>query len=127
VYWSPTISVFEYFNDDITGLTQSLNKAYRAKLKIVYGTDIGSFPWTWSEAKEFEIYVKKAGFTSMDAIKTATTNTAELLGINDRLGSLEKGFIADIIAVKGNPMNDIILLQNISFVMKEGKIYKHIQ
>jgi imidazolonepropionase-like amidohydrolase len=127
VYWSPTISVFEYFNDDITGLTQSLNKAYRAKLKIVYGTDIGSFPWTWSEAKEFEIYVKKAGFTSMDAIKTATTNTAELLGINDRLGSLEKGFIADIIAVKGNPMNDITLLQNISFVMKEGKIYKHIQ
>jgi imidazolonepropionase-like amidohydrolase len=60
----------------------------------------------------------------MQAIKTATINSAELLYINDRLGILEKGFIADIIAVKGDPLNDITLLQKVSFVMKEGKIYK---
>jgi imidazolonepropionase-like amidohydrolase len=61
----------------------------------------------------------------MDAIRTATVNAAELLRMENRIGSLEKGFFADIIAVKGNPLNDITLLQNISFVMKEGKIYKH--
>ena len=61
----------------------------------------------------------------MDAIKTATVNAAELLRMEARIGLLEKGFVADIVAVKGNPLNDITLLQNISFVMKEGKIYKH--
>jgi len=91
----------------------------------VCGTDIGSFPWTINQAKELEYYVKNRGLSPMDAIRTATVNAAELLRMENRIGSLEKGFFADIIAVKGNPLNDITLLQNISFVMKEGKIYKH--
>ena len=126
VYWCPTSTVFEYFGggSPLDTTYHYLGKAMKAGLKIVCGTDIGSFPWTTNEAKELEYYVKKAGFTPMQAIKTATINSAELLSINDRLGILEKGFIADIIAVKGNPLNDITLLQKVSFVMKEGKIYK---
>jgi len=126
VYWSPTSTVFEYFGGGsrLDTAYHYLGKAMKAGLKIVCGTDIGSFPWTTNEAKELEYYVKKAGFTPMQAIKTATINSAELLSINDRLGILEKGFIADIIAVKGDPLNDITLLQKVSFVMKEGKIYK---
>ena len=125
VYWSPTISISEYYDADLTGIYKQLNNANKAKLKIVCGTDIGSFPWTINQAKELEYYVKKGGLSPMDAIRTATVNAAELLRMENRIGSLEKGFFADIIAVKGNPLNDITLLQNISFVMKEGKIYKH--
>ncbi|MGZ3999647.1 MAG: amidohydrolase family protein, partial [Mucilaginibacter sp.] len=94
------------------------------KLKIVLGTDIGSFPWNINDAKELEYYVKKAGFTPMDAIKTATINSAELLNRQDNLGQIRKSFIADIIAVKGNPLEDITLLQKVAFVMKNGVIYK---
>jgi len=125
-FWSPTISVLEF--EGATNMLnteyKSLNKAYKAHLKIVCGTDVGSFPWSVNEAKELEYYVSKAGFTAMDAIRTATINTAELLQIDHKLGSIEKGFIADIIAVKGNPLDDITLLQNVGFVMKEGKIIK---
>jgi imidazolonepropionase-like amidohydrolase len=96
-------------------------------LKIVCGTDIGSFPWSVNEAKELEYYVTKAGFTPMDAIRSATINAAELLGIDNKLGSVEKGFLADIIAVKGNPLDDIIALQKVVFVMREGKIYKQVK
>ena len=126
VYWCPTSTVFENFGggSQLDTAYHYLGKAMKAGLKIVCGTDIGSFPWSTNEAKELEYYVKKAGFTPMQAIKTATINSAELLSINDRLGILEKGFIADIIAVKGDPLNDITLLQKVSFVMKEGKIYK---
>jgi len=124
VFWSPTSTVYEYYRVQLDTTYYYLGKAMKAGLKIVCGTDIGSFPWTINEAKELENYVTKAGFTPMQAIKTATINSAELLSINDRLGVLEKGFIADIIAVKGDPLKDITLLQKVSFVMKEGKIYK---
>jgi imidazolonepropionase-like amidohydrolase len=60
----------------------------------------------------------------MEAIKSATMNAADLLGISDRLGSIEKGKIADIIAVNGDPLKDIKVLSLMSFVMKEGVVYK---
>ena len=126
VYWSPTMSAYEYYQADLSDTYKHLNNANKAKLKIVCGTDIGSFPWTINQAKELEYYVKKGGLSPMDAIRTATVNAAEMLRMETRIGLLEKGFIADIIAVKGNPLNDITLLQNVSFVMKAGKIYKHI-
>ena len=116
--------VNEYYHSPMDSLYKYLNKANQLKLKIVAGTDAGSFPWAINEAKELEYYVKNAGFSSMDALKTATVNTAELLGIDSKLGQLQKNFIADIIAVKGNPLDDISLLQHVAFVMKEGKIYK---
>jgi imidazolonepropionase-like amidohydrolase len=123
VYWSPTISVDEFFGSPMDSIYKYLNRAYQKKLKIVLGTDIGSFPWKNNEAKELEYYVKKAGLSPMDAIKTATINAAELLNKRD-LGQIQKNFLADIIAVKGNPLDDITLLQHVAFVMKEGKIFK---
>jgi len=101
-----------------------LNRAYKAGVPIVMGTDVGSFPWDINETRELEFYVRKGGLTPMDAIKTATLNTAKLLRIENKLGQIQKGFIADIIAVKGNPLEDISLLQHVDFVMKEGKVYK---
>ena len=64
------------------------------------------------------------GMSPMDAIKTATSNAAELLDKEKSLGTLQTGWFADIIAVKGNPLDDITLLQQVDFVMKDGKIYK---
>jgi len=122
--WCPTISVMEYYNLPLGSTYKYLNHAYKQNIKIVLGTDIGSYPWTNNQAKELEYYVKKAGLTPMDAIKTATLNPAELLGKQNTLGQVQKGFIADIIAVKGNPLDDITLLQHVGFVMRGGKIYK---
>ena len=106
------------------GKYEMLNRAYKQGLKIVCGTDIGSFPWTVKQAKELEYYVKKVGMTNMDAIKTATLHAAELIGMSNELGSVEKNFIADIIAVKGDPTVNIEALQQVVFVMKQGIIYK---
>lgn len=124
VYWCPTISVFEFYKRHLDTVYKYLNRANKANLKIVMGTDMGSFPWENNNVKELEYYVKKAGFSPMDAIKTATVNSAELLNKQNDLGQVKKSFIADIIAVKGNPLTDITLLQNVAFVMKDGKIYK---
>jgi imidazolonepropionase-like amidohydrolase len=124
VYWCPTIS-WEISNDRIPkGKYEILNLAYKQGLKIVCGSDIGGFPWGNIQAKELEYYVKKIGMTNMDAIKTATLNAAELLGLAQELGSVEKGFIADIIAVKGDPTINIEALQQVVFVMKQGVIYR---
>jgi imidazolonepropionase-like amidohydrolase len=73
--------------------------------------------------KEFE-YMVEAGMPAMEAIKSATMNAADLLGISDRIGSIEKGKYADIIAVKGDPIKDIKVLSAMDFVMKEGVVYK---
>jgi imidazolonepropionase-like amidohydrolase len=125
VYWCPTISVYEYYHDDhLENTYKYLHKAYLMKLKIVMGTDVGSFPWRLNETKELEYYVKKAGLSPMDAIKTATSNAAELLDKQESLGQIRTNYLADIIAVKGNPLEDITLLQQVGFVMKEGGIYK---
>lgn len=124
VYWCPTISVFEYYKDPVDTVYKYLKRAHKLNLKIVMGTDIGSFPWSINDAKELEYYVKNAGFSPIDAIKTTTVNTAELLNMQDKLGQIKKAYIADIIAVKGNPIDDITLLQNVAFVMKGGRIYK---
>src|ERR1035437_2614901 len=124
VYWCPTVTVAEYFKMPMDTIYKYLNRANNKKLKIVMGSDAGSFPWSINEAKELEYYVVKAGFTTMDAIKTATVNAAELLEKDNTLGQIKKNFTADMIAVKGNPLEDITLLQKIAFVMKDGKIYK---
>ena len=124
VFWCPTISVFEYFHEPMDTVYKYLNRAYKRDLKIVMGTDIGSYPWAENDVKELEYYVTKAGFTPMDAIKTATVNSAELLGRENKSGQVSPGFLADIIAVKGNPADDIKLLQTVAFVMKNGKIIK---
>ena len=124
VSWCPTISVYEHFKYNLDSTYSYLHKAYQQHINIVMGTDIGSYPWDNNEVKELEYYVTKAGLTPMDAIKTATLNTAALLGKQHELGQVEKNYIADIIAVKGNPLDNITLLQHVDFVMKAGKVYK---
>jgi imidazolonepropionase-like amidohydrolase len=124
VYWCPTMSWEESRNRASQSKYKVLSYANRSQMKIVCGTDAGSTPRTVPQARELVYYVQKAGFTPIDAIRTATVNVAGMLKKQDQLGSLEVGFLADIIAVKGNPLDNIALLENVEFVMKNGKIYK---
>ncbi len=101
---------------------RGLAYAYKKKMKVALGTDAGSFPWAVNQAKEFEYLVTKAGFSPMDAIKTGTTVAAELLGQTGRLGVIAEGALADLVAVPGNPLDDITLLQQVHFVMKDGEV-----
>ncbi|RMD86093.1 MAG: amidohydrolase family protein, partial [Calditrichaeota bacterium] len=96
--------------------------AYKAGVKIAFGTDSGVSPHG-ENAREFQ-YMVEAGMPPMKAIQAATLVAAQLLGVEDRLGTIEKGKIADVIAVDGNPLDDITVLQHVTFVMKEGVIYK---
>lgn len=100
-------------------------KAYKKGVKIVFGTDAGIFPHGLN-AKEF-VYMVEAGMPAMEAIQSATLTAAKLLRIDESLGSIESGKIADLIAVKGNPLTDITLMSTVDFVMKEGVVYKHEQ
>ena len=95
--------------------------AYKAGVQFAAGSDAGVTEHG-NNVRELEWYVK-IGMSEMEAIKSATVNGAKLIGMVDKLGSLEGGKLADIIAVKGNPLKDITALRHIHFVMKEGKIY----
>jgi imidazolonepropionase-like amidohydrolase len=98
-------------------------RGYKAGVAIAFGTDAGVFRHG-RNAKEFE-YMVEVGVPAMAAIKAATYDTARLLGVLDKLGTLESGKIADVIAVEVDPLKDIKALQNVSFVMKEGIVYKN--
>lgn len=105
----------------ITG--KALEKAVPAGVKVAFGTDAGVSKHG-RNADEFELLVKH-GLTPMQAIVAATTNAADLLGIADQVGSLEPGKSADLIAVAGDPLNDVTVLKQVSFVMREGVAYRH--
>ena len=125
VFLCPTITVYEYLEiKALDKLYKVLRYAYKEGMKIALSTDVGCFPWDFNQSKELAYYVTKAGFKPMDAIKSGTSIPAELLGRENDLGQIKKGYIADIIAVKGNPLEDITLLQKVDFVMKAGIIYK---
>jgi len=97
-------------------------KAYKAGVKIAFGTDSGVFPHG-DNAKEFA-YMVQAGMPPMFALQAATTHAAELLHKSDQLGRIAVGRGADVIAVPGNPLDDITVMQHVEFVMKDGVIYK---
>lgn len=97
-------------------------KAYKKGVKIAFGTDSAVSPHG-QNAKEF-LYMVDAGMPPVEAIQAATLAPAEILGVSDQLGTLQIGKLADIIAVPGNPLNDIQVMMDVSFVMKDGKIYK---
>ena len=101
---------------------QNFAKAVRAGVKMSFGTDAGVCPHGIN-ARQFAFMVKY-GMTPMQAIQSATSNAADLLGKSDVLGSLKPGKYADIVAVTGDPLADIHVLEHVSFVMKEGKIFK---
>ncbi|WP_295669707.1 amidohydrolase family protein [uncultured Mucilaginibacter sp.] len=104
-----------------TRMQQTFARAYKSGVKIAFGTDAGVFAHG-KNYLEFG-YMVDAGMPPMDAIKAATTSAADLLGISDKTGSITKGKLADIIAVEGDPLTDIKTMKNVSFVMKDGKIY----
>ncbi len=98
-------------------------KAYKAGVKIAFGTDAGVYKHglNWLEF----VYMIEAGMKPMDAIKSATINAADLLGEKDKLGSIEVGKLADIVAVDGDPLKDSKVFGKVVFVMKDGIVYKH--
>jgi imidazolonepropionase-like amidohydrolase len=103
-------------------LQKTFAEAYKAGVRIMFGTDASVFPHGLN-AREFQ-YMVEGGMPPMEAIKAATMVPAKFLKIDDRLGSVEKGKLADIIAVPGDPLADITALQRVSFVMKDGVVYK---
>lgn len=101
----------------------NLKKAYQAGVKFAYGTDAAVFPHG-RNAKDFAILVNELGVPPMEAIQMATKNASELIGISDKVGTLEKGKWADLIAVSGDPLTNIRLLEDVKFVMKGGVVFK---
>ena len=101
----------------------SFAKALHAGVKIAFGTDVGGFPWSEAIAQEFAREVE-FGMTPLQAIQSATTRAAELLGRSGELGVIAPGAYADLIAVEGEPLKDVAALKSVSFVMKDGQVFK---
>jgi len=104
-----------------TQIQATFGKAYKSGVKIAFGTDAGVYAHGKNYI-EFQ-YMVEAGMPPMEAIKAATINAADLLGMSDKIGSVSKGKSADIVAIDGDPLTDIKTMKNMAFVMKEGKIY----
>ena len=135
VYWCPTIFVGAYVAEGRAAAgapiwktmvdleRQAFAKALRKGVRISYGTDAGGYAWTENQAKEFA-YLVRYGMTPMQAIQSATSVAAALLGQEANLGSVEPGRYADVVAVKGDPLADVTELERVSFVMKGGVVYR---
>jgi len=119
--YAPDVKAKIEWRIKITG--EALRKAYPRGVRIAFGTDAGVSKHG-RNADEFELMVKH-GMTPMDAIKAATVNAADLLGLSDQVGTLEPGKRADIIAVQGDPLADVTVLKRVRFVMKDGRVFKN--
>jgi imidazolonepropionase-like amidohydrolase len=102
----------------------SLQKAMKAGVKIAFGTDAGGFPWSDAIAQEFA-RMTEFGMTPAAAIRSATSSAAEMLGMEGKIGTIAPGAWADIVAVTGDPLADVKVLEKIDFVMKDGKVYRN--
>ena len=135
IFYVPTIFVGEYVAQGraaegapvwvqmIKIHEETFRRAMKAGVKIAFGTDAGGFDWKVNPAKEFSSMVK-FGMTPVQALRSATATASELLGMQDSLGTIDSGKLADIVAVPGDPTNDIALIQKVDFVMKGGQVYK---
>jgi imidazolonepropionase-like amidohydrolase len=103
-------------------MSETFARAHRAGVKIAFGTDSGVSPHG-ENAREF-VYMVEAGMTPLAALQAATVEAAKLLRVQDRLGSIEPGKIADIIAVRGDPLQRIDVMLDVPFVMKDGRVYE---
>lgn len=120
----------DYYSDIVTPkalavgphIQNTFAKAYKAGVKIAFGTDAGVFQHG-KNAMEFK-YMIEAGMPPMEAIKSATVHAAELLGMQQELGSIEAGKLADIVAVSGDPLQNSDAFMNVVFVMKDGKVFR---
>jgi imidazolonepropionase-like amidohydrolase len=131
--WVPTVMVGAYVAPGRGGNwikmveteKVAFQKALKRKVKIAFGTDVGGSDWREiGQAREFQYYVDY-GMSPMEAIQTATSKAAEVLGWSDKVGTIEAGKWADIVAVSGEPLKDITELQRVTFVMKAGVVYKN--
>lgn len=102
----------------------SFAHAVRLGVKIGFGTDSGTFPHG-RNAQEFRL-MTESGMTPIDALKSATSVNAELLGVSDQVGSLAEGKLADVVAIPGDPRKDVTNTEKVIFVMKEGKVEKNV-
>jgi imidazolonepropionase-like amidohydrolase len=132
IYWVPTVVVGAYVAPGRGGNwtrmvdteKAAFQKALKKGVKIALGTDAGGFDWKQlNEAEEFHYYVSY-GMTPMQAIRAGTSVAAALLGWSDKLGTIEPGKWADLVAVSGDPLKDITELQRVKFVMKGGVVYR---
>jgi imidazolonepropionase-like amidohydrolase len=136
IFLSPTLTVSEYVAEPRAKegrgiwaempkiLEKSFNNCRKAGVKIAFGTDAGGFPWTEiNQAREFEWEVR-FGMSPIEAIRSATVVPAELLGQTGRIGTIEKGAFADIIAVPGDPLQDVAVLTRVDWVMKNGEVVR---
>jgi imidazolonepropionase-like amidohydrolase len=135
IFAVPTFAIAEYFADHATspgqsdrqhraleGHAQEFRKQLAASVPMAVGSDVGPFPHG-TQAREFNLMVKY-GMSPLATLQADLLNGARLLGWQDQIGALKPGYLADIIAVPGNPLNDIDVLQKVSFVMKGGTIYR---
>jgi imidazolonepropionase-like amidohydrolase len=135
IFAVPTFAIVEYFADHAASpqaaererrMLEFHAREFRAQLAagvpMAMGSDVGPFPHG-TQAREFVLMVKY-GMTPLAALQAGTLNGAKLLGWQDRIGALKPGYLADIVAVPGDPLQDIGVLQNVAFVMKGGIIYK---
>jgi imidazolonepropionase-like amidohydrolase len=109
-------------HDTTDAQRRGFSKCVEAGVKIAFGTDSGVFPHRYA-GRQFAYYVKY-GLTPMAAIQSATSWAAELMGWQDRIGAIEPGLLADLVAVKGNPLDDISLLEKVDWVMKGGELVR---
>jgi imidazolonepropionase-like amidohydrolase len=138
----PTIYVGDYYNDPRNQLREQaiaddysknyrhifldlIGKAHRAGVKVVAGVDLGGYDYDPTVYVRELAVLMEAGMTSMEAIKAATSVPAEMLEQAANIGAIEAGRKADLIAVMGNPLNDISLLEKVGFVMKDGRVVKN--
>ena len=136
IFLSPTITVLAYVAEPRAkegrkiwaelpkSHARSIENCRKAGVKIAFGTDAGGFPWTEiNEAREFEHEVR-LGMSPLEAIRSATTVAAELLGLAGKAGVVEKGALADLVAVPGDPLQDVSVLSRVDFVMKAGEVVR---
>jgi imidazolonepropionase-like amidohydrolase len=135
-WYCPTISVYytDWAPEDTPAGTRdrmralvhetSFRKALNARLRIVFGTDMGGIPWQESEAQEFQRMVS-LGMSPMAAIQSATSRPAEMLDSKGQLGVIAPAAYADIVAVRGDPLRDVGELEKVKFVMKNGTVFKN--
>jgi imidazolonepropionase-like amidohydrolase len=102
---------------------KNVSHAFASGVKVAFGTDAAVYPHGLN-AHEFNVYVQM-GMTPIQAIQTATVNAADLLGWSDRIGTIESGKFADIVAVRGDPTKDVTTLERPVFVMKGGAVYRN--
>ena len=117
--------IYQQKMKDISAVAHAnARKAIAAHVKVALGTDAAVYPHGLN-AHELEVYVDQFGMSPLAAIQTGTLNAADLMGWSNKVGAIEPGKWADIIAVKGDPMLDVKLLQDVAFVMKSGVVYKN--